>query len=290
MRYFSTLSFGAAALALAACNASKRPVTTKSDQGTTSSPTGQAAADRDMSLVRVVNASGEANVTLLADEKALFDAVAPEQVTPYKEIKENMVTFAVQGAPGAPTTGEQAKNREALVDGQRYTAVVLPAAKGAVPELRVLHDELTPGDGKARIRVINAAVGEGEIDVTLHAPTQGDHPHDQAGAAARADSGKTAGTTRAKANESTRDATNNDLFDNLNYGSEGGFKDIDPTTGSLEIRRDGATRALASVTNVRFEPGTAYTFVVMKDKGGKVDVVKFEDKVGPKTQDVGVNR
>jgi hypothetical protein len=290
MRYFSPLSFGTAALVLAACNASSRPVTTKSDQGTSKSPTGEAAADRDMSLVRVINATDGAAITLLADDKPLFDAVAPEQVTPYKEIKENMVTFKVQGDMPAPATSEQAKNREALVDGQRYTAVVLPAAKGAVPELRVVRDELTPDNGKARIRVFNAAVGEGEIDVTLHAPTEGDHPHDRAATSTRRDSSKVAGETRAKVDESVKDATNNDLFDNLNYGSEGGFKDIDPTTGSLEIRRDGATRPLTSIANIRFDAGTAYTFVIVKDKAGKVDVIKFEDKVGPKAQDVGVNR
>src|SRR6188474_1273880 len=106
MRYFSPFSLGAAALVLAACNASSRPVTTKSDQGTSKSPSGEAAADRDNSLVRVVNATGSAR-TLLADDKTLFDSVAPDQVTPYKEVKENMVTFSVQGAT-PPGTTEQA--------------------------------------------------------------------------------------------------------------------------------------------------------------------------------------
>jgi len=110
MRYFSRFSLGAA-VALVGCNASSRPVTTKSDKGTSSSPTGEQAADRDMSLGRVINATGGPNVTLLADDKTLFDGVAPEQVTPYKEIKENMVTFSLQGGPTTPK-GEEAKNRD----------------------------------------------------------------------------------------------------------------------------------------------------------------------------------
>jgi hypothetical protein len=202
-------------------------------------------------------------------------------VTPYKEVKENMVTFSVQGAT-PPGTTEQAKNREALVDGQRYTAVMLRPAKGTDPELRVLRDELTPDNGKARIRVINAAQGAGEIDVTLRDASNPTKPHDKA---------HDTTTVKGKVDESARDATNNDLFDNLNYGSEGGFKDIDPTTtGSLEIRKDGDTRSLVSLSNLRFEPATAYTFVVVKSANGKVDVIRFEDKVGPKTQQVGLNR
>lgn len=287
MKYLTPVSFAVAVLA--GCNASSRPVTTKTESGTTKSPSGEVAADQDQSLVRLVNAGSGSNVSLMADDQALFDGVAPKQVTPYKPIKENMVTFAVREPSQSGT--EPAKNREVLVDGQRYTAIVLPTDKDGAHPLRVLHDELTPDAGKARIRVINAAQGAGELDVALRGAN--DAPGLDADKAARK-VGKTtdsvAGRVGDKTQNAVRDASNGDLFDNLNYGSEGGFKDIDPTTATLEVRKDGENRALVSLTNVRFEPGTAYTFVVTGGMGTPLEVIRFEDKVGPKNGDVGVNR
>ena len=292
MRYLTSLSVGTAVLVLAGCNASSRSVTTKSADSTTTSPSGEVAADRDMSMVRVVNAEASSPVTVLADDKPLFDAIQPKQVTAYKEIKENMVTFRVQeGTQTAPATAEEGKNREVLVDGQRYTAVVLPAKNDAGSELRVLKDELTPDNGKARIRVINAAEGVGEIDVKISNGTDapGLNKSDrETRAGQKTDSA--VGRVSDGAQNAARDATNDDLFDNLNYGNEGGFRDIDPQTGSLEIRKDGQNRPLLSLPNLRFEPGTAYTFIVVGSAGSKLDVVRFEDKVAPKPQDVGVNR
>jgi hypothetical protein len=293
MRYLTSLSIGTAVVALAACNASNRPVTTKSADGTTASPSGEVAADRDVSMVRVVNAEEKTPVTVLADNAPLFESVAPKQVTPYKEIKENMVTFkVVEGAnpPPAATSADSGKNREVLVDGQRYTGVVLPAKNEAGVELRMLKDELTPDDGKARIRVINAAEGVGEIDIKISNGTDASglsNRDRETRAGQKADS--VTGRVSEGAQNAARDATNDDLFDNLNYGNEGGFRDIDPQTGSLEIRKDGQNRPLLSLPNLRFEAGTAYTFVVVTN-GQKVDVIRFEDKVGPKPQDVGVNR
>ena len=293
MRYLTSLSIGTAVLVLGACNASSRPVTTKSAEGTTASPSGEVAADRDMSMVRVVNAEESASVTVLADQKPFFESVGPKQVTAYKEIKENMVTFkVVEGATATPPAGaDDGKNREVLVDGQRYTGVVLPAKNEAGVELRMLKDELTPDNGKARIRVINAVEGLEEMDVKIQngndAPGLSKSDRETR-AGQKADSA--AGRVSKDAQNAVRDATNDDLFDNVNYGNEGGFKDIDPQTGTLEIRKDGQNRVLLTVPNFRFEPGTAYTFVVVGSSGGKLDVVRFEDKVGPKQQDVGVNR
>jgi hypothetical protein len=219
-----------------------RAVTTTSDRGTTSSPSGDTVAARGHSMVRVINAvSNGAQITLLADERTIFDNVKAAQVTDYKEMSDNAVKFSVRSADQPSASGEGV-NREVMGDGQRYTAVVLPKDNGKDYGLRVLHDELTPDSGKARIRVIHAAAGTGEVDVVLNGHS-------------------------------------GELFSGLNFGNEGGFKDIDPTTGTLEVRRKDEKLQIATVKDMRLDAGHTYTVVIMGGPKAPLKTVTFEDQV-----------
>ena len=254
MQSYTRFSLTLAAILGAACTPAKdSAVTTTTDQGVSASPSGKVAAQRDHSMIRVVNAVPNGpDMTLLADERTIFDKVAGSEVTAYKEMGDNAVKFSVRRSDQPSAAGE-AVNREVMGDGQRYTAVVLPADTHGEMGLRVLHDELTPAAGKARIRVIHAAAGAGEVDIAMTGHTD-------------------------------------ELFSGINYGNEAGYKDVDPTFGTLEVRRKNERLQLATVKDMKLEPGTAYTVVIVGGPKLPLKALTFEDHPAPVTTDVTVNQ
>ena len=251
MRAYTRMIYGAAVVLSAACTARDPAVKTTTKTGTSASPSGDVAAQRDHSMIRVVNAvTSGPKITLLADERTMFDNVGATEVTAYKEIDDNAVKFSVRRSDQPSSAGESV-NREVMGDGERYTAVVLPADHGVTGTLRVLRDELTPDSGKARIRVINAAAGAGQVDVVL---------------TGRPDK----------------------LFSGLNFGNEGGFKDIDPTSGTLEIRRKNEQLMLTSRKDMQLEAGRAYTVVIVGGPKAPLKTIAFEDQPMPNTRVVSL--
>ncbi|MEO8636831.1 MAG: DUF4397 domain-containing protein [Gemmatimonadales bacterium] len=252
MRSYSRWALGTALAFGAACTPKDSAVTTTTDQGTTASASGEAAAQRDHSMIRLINAVPDGpKMTLLADERTMFNNVAGSEVTSYKELLDNAVKFSVRRSDQPSAAGEGV-NREMMGDGQRYTAVVLPDVKGKTSGLRVLHDELTPAEGKARIRVINAASGAGDLDVVL---------------------------TGRKGQ----------LFSGINFGNEAGFKDIDPVAGTLEVRRENEQLMLTSIRGMKLEAGTAYTVVIVGGPKAPLKTITFEDRATPAHPVVSMN-
>ena len=117
MHSYTRWALGTALALSAGCTPKDKAVTTTTDQGTSSSPSGEMAAQRDHSMIRVVNAvpSGP-KITLLADERTIFDNVAGSEVTPYKEMGDNAVKFSVRRSDQPSAAGE-AVNREVMGDG-----------------------------------------------------------------------------------------------------------------------------------------------------------------------------
>ena len=224
-----------------ACSSAKtdRPVVTNTDQGDRStSPSGTAEAKQGNSLVRLVNAIPSKNaVDVTGDNHPLFSGVAYKSVTPYHAIRDNVVNFKLLGPPGKDSV--RADNRETLMDGNRYTIVALPDKDGGA-RLRIMRDELVPDSGMARIRVINAAPDIGEIDVAL---------------------------------QGHKDA----IFTGVNYASEAGYKDITPTTASLDIRNDAHAKRPGKLNSMHFEAGKAYTIVLTGWGTKGVEAVTFDD-------------
>lgn len=236
-----------AAAALAGCNPSKTraPVTTTGNAGSSTSPSGEAAAKRGESMVRFVNALPTSpQVAVNSGDSALFANVKYKMVTEYRQIHDNTADFKL--VTSAQTAGDKpaAENHEALSDGGRYTVVAYPEKDGSGANLKVVRDELVPEAGKARVRVFHVASGIGEIDVML--------------------------------------AGNKDpLFDDVNYSVEAGFKDIDPTAGTIEIRAAKDHRRLVSLKNMKFEAGRSYTIVVSGSPVSKVEAITFNDALTP---------
>ena len=197
-------------------------VSSKTAEGTSSAPAAEVAENRDVALVRVVNAVPAGAVTILAGDSAAFSEVGYKKTTEFREIADDRFNFKL-GSAANPL----AENRENLDGGSHYTIVAMPDQGGADKRnLRVLKDDLEPvSPGKARVRVINAIPGDLEISVYVRG---------------------------------REDA----LFDGINFKSEAGWDQIDPIAGTLELRPEGKKNVLASLPDVKFESGKSYTFVV----------------------------
>jgi hypothetical protein len=197
-------------------------VSSKTAEGTSNAPAAAAAEEKDVALVRVVNAIPAGAVTILAGDSTAFPAVAYKKTTEFREIPDDRFNFKL-GSADHPL----AENRENLDGGAHYTIIAMPDQGGADKRnLRVLNDDLQPvSPNKARVRVINAVPGDLEISVYV----------------------------------AGREAP---LFEGVNFKSEAGWDEIDPLVGTLQLRPEGKANVLASVPDVKFEGGKSYTFVV----------------------------
>ncbi len=246
MRHFPMIALAALTVSVACSSKKDENVVTKSDAGTVASPTDSAANANGVSLVRVVNAApGSGSLTIRAGDESPFSDVAYKKVTPYQEVRGNMVRFRV--VAGNDTT-DLASNNEAMSDGNRYTIFIMPNEDANSTgdhrlSMKVVRDEMDPDSSKAQLRFVNAAPKAGELDLAIGGQTD-------------------------------------PVFDNVNFGNEAGYKGINPISKSqLQVRREDGKASLASVRNISsLQAGKLYT-VVVTGKKGAYDVISFEDAV-----------
>ena len=221
-----------------------QPVRTTSDQGSSSAPPAKQSAERDKAQMRVVHAMPNGpSVDVFADETVAFSVVSYKTVTPYKELPDDRLTFRVRPA-GEAAAEPLAVNSEMLNGGRHYTLVVM-ADEAGKSAIRVLSDELTPApQDEARVRVINAAPDVGEVDVVAK-------------------------------------GRNKAIFDGVNFGSEAGYKAVEPMTGALEVRREGKKEVLTTIPSQKWEGGKTYTIILAGS--GKLEAIAIEDQIGPST-------
>jgi hypothetical protein len=226
---------------LAGCAGAKteQPVVTTTADGKTVSPAGTDAAKRGKSMVRFVNA--------VPDSMGL-DLSTDERTTFYN-VEFKAVTPYTEindnlvkfEIRGAYRDSVLANNNETMGDGYRYTVVAMPTADNQI-RMRVLRDELVPDSGKARIRVINAAPGLGDADLLLAGQTD-------------------------------------PLFDNIAYGTEAGFKDVDPGNAAVEIRGNDSPIPPVRIRSMTLAPGRAYTIVIAAARPRGIQAITFTDAV-----------
>ncbi|HUF34739.1 MAG TPA: DUF4397 domain-containing protein [Gemmatimonadales bacterium] len=216
-------------------------VTSRSGGTTSEAPAADAVEERDMALVRVVNAVPGAEVTIWAGDSSAFQGVAFKKATEYQEIPDDRFNFSIRAA--GPESEALAENRENLDDGGHYTIVALPAQDDpADRNLRVLNDDHKPVDpDKARVRFINGVPGDNDVDLFLRG---------------------------------REDA----IFDGVNFATEAGWNEIEPGSGTLTVRPDGKNTALASLPNVSLEGGKSYTFV-LAGKASNPELIRIVDDV-----------
>jgi Domain of unknown function (DUF4397) len=228
------------------------PVKTTTPAGESTAPPAAAVKERDNALVRAVNASAtRPSVDVFADDARVFDDVKFKTVTPYREIPGERVSIAVQPAD-APGAEPLARNSEGLDDGAHYTIFTVPGDDATTSLLVAKDDHSLPAAGKARLRVVHAVGGGGEIDV--FAPGQRDP-----------------------------------LFDGVNPKTIAGYREIDPVAGTLTVRPEGKAAPLVTLRDVGIVAGKSYTMVVVGTSAGtaKADAFIFEDAAEPATRQTG---
>jgi hypothetical protein len=235
-RTLSTLA-ALSLLVAGGCNKDSTPIVTTSEDGASLSAPADSVQARGNSLVRVVNAvAGGKTVQAMVADRTLFSEVQPGAVSDYSEVPANMATFSVR-VLGATTMYTFPSNDQMLTGGSRYT-IFLIAEDVSSAVLRIVKDDLTPGSGKARIRVMHAAPGGPEFDVIA-----------------------TNGTAK--------------LFTGISFKSEAGFIDVEPSTVDLEFRAKGGSKVLLRIPAVELAPGTATTIVVTG--ASALQFIKFTD-------------
>jgi hypothetical protein len=212
-------------LALAAgCtgNRTKEPVVTTTADKTAVSEAGTTAAKRGKSLVRLVNA---------IPGDATVDISGDDRTVFFDVGYKTVTPYTEIGdnvvkfqlrAGGA--TEVTAENTETLMNGNRYTIIARPDKDGGA-KLSIMKDDVVPDQGKARLRVFHAAPGLAEIDVMLEGQKE-------------------------------------PLFDKVGFGSEAGFKDLDPTAATVVVRRDNPPLNVLRIQKVHLDAGKAYTIVI----------------------------
>src|SRR5581483_7930169 len=125
----------AAMLFSVACGSKTSESTTSSANGQTSSaPSGKAAANAKVALVRFVDAIPGQSANLAFGNAQLFSDVAYKTVTPYKEVAGERHDFKLTTTRGNTTP---ITNSEGLTNGERYT-VVAGLDKNGVEKLDVI--------------------------------------------------------------------------------------------------------------------------------------------------------
>jgi Domain of unknown function (DUF4397) len=202
------------------------PVSTSSPAGQSTAPAAAAAERRNMALVRVVHAiPAGSTVDIFADDNKVFDGLAYKAVTPYREIHGQRYTFRLRPA-GMNQANPLASNAEGLTDGNHYTVFALPG-DGEAASLRVVADTHSlPSRGKARVRVVHASGDAGQLDVYAVGRT-------------------------------------NVVFDRVDFQSVTDYDEMDPLSGSLELRPEAESNVMLTVPNIRLDAGKTYTIVIV---------------------------
>jgi hypothetical protein len=221
-----------------------QPVTTTTNTGTSNAPPASEVKQRGNALVRLIHAiPGGPPVDVFADDAKEFTGIAHKTTTPYKEISAERHTFRIRPA-GKDTAQPLAENSEGLSDGKHYTVVAWADTDGK-PTLYIVDDDLVPpSSGKAKVRVIDASAGSGEIDVYAK-------------------------------------EGNKKLVGGVNPLKATSYSEFDPMSGTIEVRPSGKNNAVLTIPNAKFDAGDIYTIVVLGQAKGapKPEAMILEDKL-----------
>lgn len=242
---FVTLAF--LAVFAAACGGNQATsnqsvtTTTNSTSGANSvAPPAKEVESRKNVLVRVAHLiPGAPNVDLFVDNTKTFDNATYKRVSPYKEIPEGAHKYYLRQA-GQDTAQPLAEQDERTSDaGAHYTVLAVPTSIVGRPSLKILKDDYAaPANGKAKVRVIHAALGTGDIDVVANGVSES-------------------------------------LFDNISFAGDDDYEQINPLNGTLEVRLEGKNIAVATLPNTVFEAGKLYTIFVVGQPTGAARVEAF---------------
>ena len=235
--------FVVATVGCGAEEAGKAVVTTGAGLSGRASVPAAVAAERQVSMVRFVN--------VMVGSSAL--TVRADTLTLFANVPFGSVTAYREVRENLKTFSFQEASRQpqliastkTLKDGERYTIIALTDREGG-STLEVITDDLTSDSAHARVRIVNAAVLQDDISVLV--------------------SGK-------------RDP----LFDDLDYGTVGDFKEVSPGRIRLTLRRAALKDGMDTVLPLKVDVGKSYTVVLTGSgtAGGALRAVTFIDELVP---------
>ena len=229
---------------LAGCNSkTNQPSASQTPNGSSTAPSGQDAANQKKALVRFAQTvPGNQRMDLWFGDMKVFSNVAYKEVTPYVEVPAERHEFKLQPAGDTQPTAP-ASNSEGLTAGGHYTIVAEKKAGGKDGlTLDALTDDLkSPAEGKTKVRIVNAAVGLGKVDIV---------------------------------------GPDGKIFGGVGDDSTTSYKEVAPVQGVLEIRRsDKKVDALR--VNASLQPGRMYTIFIVGGAGQRLEAIPVTDQLTP---------
>jgi hypothetical protein len=235
---------------LAADCGSNRPTkeasVTKTNGVTSTAPSGNEARQARQALIRFINATAGSKDLYFGDAKA-FAQVKYKQATPYAELpaghpdankRHELKLFAAGHDWGPPL----ATNIEGPSAGKHYTVLAVNQSDG-VPALSLIEDDLAaPAAGKAKVRVIHAGLGVGEVDIYR------------------------AGSATA-------------LIGGVAFNRASAYKEVDPTMAELDIRRYGKRKDEIEMKGIQLMADKLYTIVLIGAPGRRLTSEIIEDQL-----------
>jgi hypothetical protein len=158
-----------AALSISCSNSAKQnSIRTKSSTGIYSAPPAVEVEKRGHALLRVIGAIPTgASFDLFVDEHKEFDKVQYRSVSPYRELNAQKLKLSLRLAD--VRKNDAIAEQEVSIDkGIHYSLIAMPNENGNSINLVLFNDEFAwPSWGRARIRVIQAGQGVGDVDLYL---------------------------------------------------------------------------------------------------------------------------
>jgi hypothetical protein len=184
--------------------------------------------------VRVVHASPDAPaVDVCADGSELFEGAEFPAATAYATVPAGSYDISVIPAGAGCDTAGVIEATLNFASGTDTTVVAINTLD-EIEAIVLTDDNSAPDDGLARVRFVHASPDAPTVDITL------------------AD-----GTT---------------LFDDVSFGENGGYIEVDAGTYDLEVRDETGTVTVLELPGVELEDGAVYTIFAIGFLAGDPDL------------------
>ena len=192
-------------------------------------------------VVRFIHAAPDApELTLYRGDVAQGDATGTSYQfgSDYFDVSMADADWSVKTAAGNTSLGSVTIDPER---GTRYTIVALPGKDGG-GRMTILTDDVVPTQGKARLRVVNAAPILTDLTVKIEGRKE-------------------------------------PVFKNVDYGSGTSFSELDPASVVIVFGRDDPPGTVLRMPRLRLEAGRSYTIVLAGAASGTLKPITVTDAI-----------
>ena len=231
------------AVFMGACSKSSLPVETTVEGTTSTAPSAASAKQEQKTLIRFINAT-QGPKDLYFQDMPAFTNIDFAGITPYMALPNSHpdARHDLKLYNSANAVGVPiASNSEVENSGGHYTILVLN--RNGKPTLTVIADRLkAPAPGKTKLRVIHAAPGIDKLDIFRSGDTNG-------------------------------------IFSGQSFANVTDYREMEPATTELAIRKHGSKTDEVKLTDVALEAGKLYTIVLFGGEGNQLSSKVIEDQL-----------